>query len=343
MEQCSDNRLTVLATRSAELGFAGFGIVPVSEVSQMEQQRYLFSLENGFYAGLGYLSRNIEKRFNPALLVEGAKSVLVFLAPYGGEAVPGVASYGLGEDYHTVIKEKLQILLRELPQIAGIASGGKAGEKPRGRVFTDSAPILERFWAVKAGLGFIGKNNFLISPQCGIKTLIGIILTDIPLPATPPVAEKKYCGNCTRCLDACPTGALCAPYTLDARKCISYLTIENKELGHASSFGVYPEGESDKTGASSDFAPLSVPLLDGWYFGCDACLNACPWNRKNVPGWPEFSTRRELLAQADAAWWEELSEEAFRDFFSGSPLLRGGLANIRAAHRLNEEETSKQK
>lgn len=302
----------MLSSLSEELGFADFGIARAEELIA-EREHYHSSLENGYFADMEYLSRNMEKRFNPQLLVEGARSVLVFLAPYGEPSGTGVASYALGKDYHQIIKDRLYILLKKLTDTA------TGREKPlRGRVFTDSAPILERAWAVKAGLGFIGKNNFLISRKAGIRTLIGIIITDIELPVTPPENDKKYCGACTRCLEACPTGALCSPYRLDARRCISYQTIENKALS-----GLLPENK--------EFLPLH-----GRYFGCDACLDACPWNGKNRPGWPEFSTRRQLFDTATPQWWARLTENDFRTLFSDSPLLRSGLENIKAANRMNE-------
>lgn len=305
--------ISMLSSLSEELGFADFGIAR-AEALTAERERYLSSLEKGYFADMEYLSRNVEKRFNPQLLVEGAKSVLVFLAPYGEPSGSGVASYALGEDYHKIIKDRLYIILTKL---TGLATGR---ERPlRGRVFTDSAPVPERAWAVKAGLGFIGKNNFLISRKAGIRTLIGIIITDIELPVTSPENDKKYCGACTRCLEACPTGALCSPYRLDARKCISYQTIENKALSEL---------------LIENKAPF--PRLYGRYFGCDACLDACPWNGKNRPGWPEFSTRRELLAAATPPWWARLTENDFRTLFSDSPLLRSGLENIKAANRMNE-------
>lgn len=342
MEQPAEKILTAISTRSSELGFAEFGIIQACEADLTEQSRYLNALNEGFYADMHYLARNIEKRFNPALLVEGTQSILVFLAPYGEKEVPGIASYALGEDYHITLKDKLHTLLQELPRLAGLPEETKESssrQKSHGRVFTDSAPILERFWAVKAGLGFIGKNNFLISPRSGIKTLIGVIFTSIALPVTPPVPDKKYCGNCTRCLEACPTGALCAPYTLDARKCISYQTIENKALPLAAAAGDVPGEVTEEVTEGIPGTP-SRPQLAGWYFGCDACLNACPWNSRNLPGWPEFSTRYNLLTQADAGWWEKLSGEEFRTLFAGSPLLRGGLENIRAALALNTTDTN---
>lgn len=301
---------------SFNLGFVDFGIAKAGELTH-EMEHYNHALNEGYFADMSYLSKNLEKRFNPELLVEGAKSILVFLAPYGDniqlpdnsvDKLPkGIASYSLGEDYHTVIKNKLYLILAEIKRLTNKS----------GRVFTDSAPILERAWAVKAGLGFIGKNNLLISRKTGIKTIIGIIITEIELPPTGNKDKKRYCGSCTRCLDACPTGALCAPYTLDARKCISYNTIENSQLANM----------------IADNLPL--PNLNGQYFGCDACMDACPWNRKNLPGWPEFLTRRNLLAETTPQWWEKLSGEEFKKLFATSPLLRTGLKNIKAAIKHN--------
>lgn len=324
----------IIEEHSKQLGFVDFGIAKAEELVQ-ERASYCNALENGYFANMEYLSRNIEKRFNPQLLVEGARSVLVFLAPYGDHSLQEglqesssgkVASYALGEDYHKVIKDKLFLLLHKITEIVPTI---------KGRVFTDSAPVMERAWGVRAGVGFIGKNNFLISRKVGIRTLIGVIIVDKELPVNPLVKEdmhpdkvnansieihKNYCGSCTKCLDACPTGALCAPYTLDARKCISYHTIENNMLAQ-----MVKNGEV-------------LPRLYGRYFGCEACLDACPWNRKNTPGWPEFLTRRQVLREALPPWWEKLSGEEFMNIFATSPLLRSGLEHIQTAIRINSSE-----
>ena len=271
-----------IETMAKELGFAAAGYATAEELEN-EPERYMQSMENGFFADLGYLERNLEKRFNPQMLVEGAKSVMVFLAPYGSlqcsndgyieTTLSGkykVAQYALGEDYHTVIKSKLNTILTHMQQLDPTING---------RAFTDTAPILERAWAVRAGLGFIGKNNFLISRECGIRNFIGVIISNYRadhIIGAPTDIHKKYCGSCTKCLEACPTGALCAPYTIDARKCTSYLTIEKK-------------------GASM---PVNIEMAEergGWIFGCDACMNACPWNSRNKEGWPEFQQKENPL------------------------------------------------
>ncbi len=260
-----------------DLGFSGAGYASITPLHD-ERKRFEQSMEAGHFAELGYLKRNIEKREDPRLLVEGARSVLIFLAPYGksitseqdeyisirAEAGGGnmqykVAQYALGEDYHTVIRGKLNTIMEQMKSLNPSISG---------RVFVDTAPVLERAWAVQAGLGFIGKNNFLISREHGIRNFIGVIISSFEIDGN-EIIEKKYCGNCTKCIDACPTGALCAPYTLDARKCTSYLTIEQREATPGKNIEMAAQrGE--------------------WIFGCDACLNACPWNSRNKPGWPEF-------------------------------------------------------
>lgn len=277
-----------IETLAKKLGFAAVGYAPAKELEN-EPERYKKSMEMGFFANLGYLERNLEKRFNPQLLVEGTKSVLVFLAPYGSmenssdgyiaTTLSGkykVAQYALGEDYHTVIKSRLNEILAHMQRLDPTIIG---------RVFTDTAPVLERAWAVRAGLGFIGKNNFLISRECGIRNFIGVIISNWSPENTPASDQnngvptdlyKKYCGNCTKCLEACPTGALCAPYTIDARKCISYLTIEEK-------------------GASMPYNVEMAGQRGGWIFGCDACMNACPWNSRNKEGWPEFKQKENPL------------------------------------------------
>lgn len=295
------NIVSFINALSIKEGFAEWGYTPVCQLIS-EQESYMTALERGYYADMAYLTRNIDKRFNPSLLVEGAKVIILFLAPYGSTNSKGVASYAWGKDYHLVIKERLFRIFNELSSYHNSIEGTDSFS---GRVFTDSAPVLERVWAVKAGLGFIGKNGLLISRKAGIKTLIGSIICNLTLPdnCTPTNQSKSYCGNCTKCIDACPTGALCAPYKLDARKCISYNSIESK-------------------------TPNLELNYSGWYYGCDECINACPWNSKNRVGWEEFSTNKELLVSATNEWWSGLSKQEFKSKFKDSPLFRGGLNNI---------------
>lgn len=302
-----------------KLYFADFGCAHASAVPSAIKTYYLNSLEKGNLAGLGYLHKNIEKRFNPQLLVPGAKSVLVFLAPYSlpGNINPphGIAQYALGKDYHYVIKEKLFTIMNAIKEME---------PSFQGRAFTDSAPILEREWGVKAGLGWIGKNNFLISRRYGIKNLIGIIICNLELPATTDIEPQKSeantgsCGECTNCIKACPTGALEAAYSTDTRKCISYHTIENRNLPYEMETG-------------------SVPPYTGHHFGCDCCMDACPWNSRNIEGWYEFHSNLNILSGRTKEWWDSLTQKEFEEIFYDSPILRGGLQNIKASLKWGEK------
>ncbi len=294
-------------------GFVDFGCAKAEEVTPVIKRHYLVAMSKGNFASMDYLQRNLEKRFNPTLLVPGARSVLVFLAPYSLPdnlaPVPGIAQYALGDDYHRVIKDRLFTIMKRIKEIAPSFEG---------RAFTDSAPILEREWGVKAGLGWIGKNNFLISKRCGIKNLIGIIVCNLDIPCTLEMEPQKKafntgsCGECTRCLDNCPTGALEAPFSTNARLCISFNTIENRNL-------------------KEDMGKGTITFLNGEFFGCDKCLDACPWNNANKVGWKEFRSNYEILSGKGREWWMELDEEEFTRIFKNSPVLRGGLKNIRAA------------
>lgn len=268
----------------SDFGFLDFGVAQVRRAVECEPS-YLRCLERGYFAGMDYLKRNLEKRFDPSLLVEGAQSVLCFLAPYG-QCAGGVAGFACGKDYHKVVKERLFEVVSHLKAL-----------RPdfEGRPFVDSAPVLERWWAARAGLGFIGRNRFLISPKWGLRTIIGVIVCNLPASEFPPREPLSVtdCGNCGRCAAACPGGALDDPDGLDARKCVSYHTVE---------------------------APGGVCPVDcrGWSFGCEECLKVCPWNR-DVPSWPEFEVNRSLLESVD---WRTLPKEEFRSRLGDSGLMR---------------------
>ncbi len=302
----------IIASMAKELGFVDFGCAKASEIPAYARQYYTDALNKGYFARMDYLGKNIEKRFNPQLLVEGAKSVLVFLAPY---SIPehinrpkGIAQFALGDDYHKVIKDKLFLIMKKISDIIHSFNG---------RAFTDSAPVLERFWAAEAGLGWIGRNNFLISKKCGIKNLIGVIICNTEIPPTADMEPSKKnentgsCGECFQCIKNCPTGALEKPFATNANKCISYHTIENRSLQQDIDAGV-------------------VPLFSGITFGCDKCLDACPWNKANQIGWMEFHKNIEILSGINEDWWENLNEAEFKEIFKDSSILRGGLNNIKA-------------
>lgn len=345
---------------ACEIGFADFGVAPLTKLVD-EIALYQQSQSEGYFGQMEYLSNNIDKREDPNLLLNGAKSVLVFLAPFSylseNKDKPDSASsnkrlkisdFALGEDYHLVIKERLNMIANLIDRF--VVENNKELDSPISaiikdrvclnkitspnfakyksltcRVFTDSAPILERAWGVRAGIGFIGKNNFLISHKCGIKNFIGIILSTIEIPPSQTVANTKervkqsdICGKCRLCIDACSQKALFAPHKIDARKCIAYKTIEQ------------PIGSK-----SGDY--------NGWIFGCDDCMNACPWNKFNKKGWGEFHKLAYLLRgkNGDLApgetdvWWDNLSQNEFDDLFKKSPLKRAGLDKIKENIKTN--------
>ena len=276
-----------------------FGAARAEKVEEIRSsfERFLAEGRNG---GMGYLARNLEKRFDPTLLVPGARSVLCFLAPYGA-AGGGVAGFAQGVDYHKVVKDRLFAVIGELKE---------AFPDFDGRPFVDSAPVMERYWAVKAGLGFIGQNNFFISPEYGLRTIIGVVICNIPADRFAPHAAlaATECGSCGACRAACPSGALRAPFELDARRCISYLTIESHD-------------------------PLPADLAEtaarrGWRFGCEECMRACPWDKPLTP-LPEFETHRAALKSMSDADWASLTEEEFKARFADSGLLRAGLEHLK--------------
>lgn len=284
------------------IGFLDFGVVASTPVGA-EFDHFRQYISEGRNAAMHYLSANMDKRENPSLLVEGAKSILCFLAPYGNRG-NAVASFALGEDYHKVIKDKLFAVMQYLSDEMSL----RGGEPFVGRAFTDSAPVLERYWAAKASLGFIGKNNFLISPRFGLRTLIGVIICNIPpemFEPHAPLPEGCSCGECRKCLDACPDGALRAAYTLDARRCISYHTIEHREL--------------------YDSHPIDY---HGQLFGCERCIKVCPWN-KETPSWSEFETNADYLLSLTHEKWLAMNEATFHEKFKNTSLQRAGLAKIK--------------
>jgi len=272
-------------------GFLDFGAAAIGPVDSSFFSSYL---ESGFCAGMDYLRRNLDKRLNPSQLVEGACSVLCFLAPYGGQE-NGVAGFACGIDYHIVVKNRLFDVMKDL-----------SVEFPffKGRAFVDSAPILERYWAVKAGLGFIGNNGLLISPDWGLRCVIGIIICNITADkfARHKPLSVSSCGDCGRCRKACPSGALCERGLVDARRCISYRTIEEKETDNRNKIN-----------------------FRGWVFGCEECLAVCPWN-KSVQGWPEFETNRSFLRDVK---WDEVTDKEFESRFHDSGLKRAGLEKLK--------------
>ncbi len=277
------------------LGFRACGIAKY-EVLEDYRVRLANWLENGFQGKMSYMSKNFETRLDPGKLVDNARSVIVVLQSYNPQRLlPAdsaylISRYAYGNDYHDVIKNKLYKLHNYIAQHIA---------ECRARVFTDSAPLLERAWAVRAGLGWFGKNSMLITPKEGSYFFIGEIITDLELAYDTP-GKKNYCGNCTQCIKACPTKAIVGNGIIDARRCISYLTIENKEEISVEFSGKYQQ----------------------WIFGCDICQQVCPWNQ-SAPyhNEPSFSLPDEVM-QIQAADWEALTKEKFESLFANSPIRR---------------------
>ena len=287
---------------AASLGFAACGIAP-SEILHEDGNHLDAWLQQGFHAGMAYMLKNREPRLNPELLVENAKSVIVFLYNYApaqwmNETSPYlVSAYAYGHDYHDVIRGKLNVLIQKLKdQVPGIAIRG----------FTDSAPVLERAWATRAGLGWIGKNSMLISKRNGSFFFISELITDLVLDYDKPMGGN-YCGDCSRCLDACPTHAITDLYTVDANKCISYLTIENKGEIHPDFKGKYEK----------------------WIFGCDICQQVCPWNRFSTPHNEPAFTPDARLMELTRTGWEQMDQEQFKSIFRKSAVKRAKFAGLK--------------
>jgi len=292
--------------RALALGFDACGITTATPPGSGEAFRN--ALAAGRHGTMDWLGRNVERRLNPRQVLPGAQSIVLVAASYAAgdappEAKPGrgtVARYARHSDYHEVLAAGLRTFSEFLDDLGGVGT--------RSLWYVDTGPVLERDLAQRAGLGFIGKHTNLIRRDLGNWLLIGEVLTTLALDPDPP--EPNRCGTCSRCLDACPTGALPAPFTLDARRCISYLTIELK--------GPIPE-------------PLR-PLIGDRIFGCDDCLAVCPWNRFAREGALMRAHRRQDLEDPDLEEWLQLDEAAFRSRFRGTPLFRtkrrGVLRNV---------------
>lgn len=285
--------------KALDLGFDACGICRATESG--EEERYMQWLQDHWQGGMGYMERNIDKRLDPRLLVEGARSIIsVALNYYPPVKLPGkvpqFAYYAYGKDYHEVVREKLRCLfewIRErVPDVTG-------------RYFSDSAPVLERFWAARAGLGFIGKNTLLIIPGKGSFFFLGELIIDIELDYDEPVTEN--CGDCTRCLRSCPTNAIEEPYRLNATRCISYQTIENK----------------------GEIAPEIVPNLRNNVYGCDICQKVCPWNRDAMShNIPEFMPSDAFL-KLDLEQIMEMDEDRWNHIFRQSAVKRAKLSGLK--------------
>ena len=282
------------------LGFLDCGIAK-AEFLEKEAPRLENWLQNGFHGKMQYMENHFDKRLDPRLLVDDAKSVISLSYNYFPEKTQNpdsynISKYAYGEDYHHVIKGKLRELLQSIQNEIGEVSG---------RCFVDSAPVLERAWAEKAGLGFNGKHSLLIQKQQGSFFFLAELIIDLELEYDHPTTTN-HCGTCTKCIDACPTEAILPNNTVDGSKCISYLTIELKDN--------IPNQFKDK--------------MDNWMFGCDICQDVCPWNRFSTPhNEPLFHPKKELL-EFTKRDWQEITEETFKKVFQKSAVKRTKFAGL---------------
>lgn len=286
---------------AAELGFSFCGIAK-AEFLKEEAPRLEEWLTRGYQGTMSYLENHFDKRLDPTLLVPGAKSVVSLAYNYFPErdlAAEGeykISKYAYGADYHVVIKDKLiEFLQRIRSEIGEVA----------GRAFVDSAPVHERAWASKSGLGWVGKNSLLLNRSMGSFFFLAELIIDLPLEYDGPV--KDYCGTCTACMDACPTNAIAEPYVVDGSKCISYFTIELKEAIPAEVTGKF----------------------ENWIFGCDICQDVCPWNRFSKPHHEKKFEPHPDLAQMKVADWHEITEEVFEKLFKKSAVKRTKLKGLK--------------
>jgi epoxyqueuosine reductase len=311
------NHQTLVAERNAAiikaaakaLGFDFCGISK-AEFLETEAPRLDRWLAQNYHGKMAYMANYFDKRLDPRLLVDGAKSVVSFLYNYYPESpLPDqgirISKYAYGEDYHTVIKDKLHELLLMIKDQVGEVNG---------RIFVDSAPVMDKVWAAKAGLGWLGKHTNLINKQGGSFYFIAELISDLDLMPDGPI--KDFCGTCTRCIDACPTDAITEPYVVDGSRCISYLTIELKEA----------------------MADQWSGQLEGWAFGCDICQDVCPWNRFSNPHQePRFAPNDSLKALHNSGF-REFTKEVFDQVFGPR---KGQSAVQRAGFHKLEDNISK--
>lgn len=290
----------LIKSKAAELGFTFCGVAK-AEFLEEEAPKLEAWLKRGYQGKMGYLENHFDKRLDPTLLVPGAKSVVSLVYNYYPKKnlvqddQLKIAKYAYGEDYHFVVKDKLKQLMHSIVEVAG---------EVEGRAFVDSAPVMERAWAQRSGLGWIGKNSLLLNRQMGSFFFLAELVIDLELEYDGPV--KDYCGTCTACMDACPTDAIPSPYVVDGSKCISYFTIELKEE-----------------------IPTEVKgKFENWIFGCDICQDVCPWNRFATPHQESRFEPHPDLDKMRTEDWEEITEEVFRKIFKKSAVKRAGYKGL---------------
>lgn len=276
-------------TEALRLGFDVCGISKAGAVDDEVATMYNGWIGQGKNATMQYLERNCEKRFNPTLLVEGCRSIISVAMNYApAKTIEGIADYAQGKDYHRIVKDRLYMLLQSINCVQSV----------QGRAFSDSAPVLERYWAVKAGIGYIGRNRQLIIPGKGSKFFLGELLVDIELCYDTPL-DRNLCGNCHKCIDSCPGKAL-DENGLDANRCLSYLTIEHRDK--------LPENIGEKMG--------------NCFYGCDRCQTVCPHNRFATPNTMPELQPSPLLLQMTKEKWSTLTKEEYKELFRHSAVER---------------------
>ena len=300
--QSPAQRTDYIKLTATQLGFNYCGIAKALRLDE-DAQKLEAWLNKGYHGSMQYMENHFDLRVDPTRLVPGAKSVITLLLNYYPAQqqqtdAPKIAKYAYGKDYHEVIRTKLNEWMKLIRNNIGDFNG---------RGFVDSAPVLERSWAQRSGLGWIGRNGNLINKQAGSFFFIATLITDLELVYDNPLT-KDYCGSCTKCIDACPTDAIVADKVIDASKCISYFTIELKDQ-------LLPNNMKDK--------------FSNWMFGCDICQDVCPWNRFSKPATePAFEPVTEILSFS-LKDWDDLTEEAFKKIFRDSPLKRSKFSGIK--------------
>lgn len=291
-----------IKSEAKRLGFLSCGI---SEAGFLEEESPLLEswLKDRCHGEMSYMENHFDKRLDPRKLVDGARSVISLSLNYYTDQLqidpeaPKISRYAYGEDYHFVIKNKLRSLIESITENIGEVNG---------RAFVDSAPVLDKAWAKKSGLGWIGKNSNLINKKAGSYFFLAEIITDLDLDYD-IAPSKDHCGTCTKCIDACPTEAIVAPYIVDGSKCISYLTIELKN-----------EIPSEFKGK-----------MDNWMFGCDICQDVCPWNKFSVLNTePSFAPNQDLL-QIKSEEWQEITQDIFNKVFKNSAVKRTKFSGLK--------------
>tara|TARA_B100002052_G_scaffold60724_1_gene53787 strand:+ start:397 stop:1314 length:918 start_codon:yes stop_codon:yes gene_type:complete len=297
-----------IKNKAKDLGFSSVGISKARHLHE-EENKFEKWLSKGFQGSMNYLEKNLDKRLDPRKLVPGSKSIISLSYNYYPKKNIDkknnfiISKYAYGKDYHKVIKKKLKILFRSIKEKIGDVEG---------RVFVDTAPVHERAWAKLSGLGWIGKNSLLINEKKGSYFFLAEIICDLDLEYDSPVANR--CGKCTKCIDACPTDAITSAQIINANKCISYLTIENKK----------------------EIPTELKNNLNDAIFGCDICQDVCPWNKFSKPHKEESFNPKNELSSLKKTDWIELTEETFNKIFEGSAVKRakyeGIIRNIKAAN-----------